>query len=315
MLDAKTRSVDRPIAGMLFCASALLAFATQDTLVKSLSSTYPVMELLTLRTVVVVVLLIATGVWLYGPGIVKTNDPKPMLIRGVLAFFAFSSYYLALSQIPLADAAAIYMTAPLFVTLLSIPLLGERVGLHRWGAIVAGFVAVVVMLNPGSGVFRFTAILPLFSALCYAMIPIINRRIGYSQHVLTMSIYTTSSYLVFALISAAIIYLLPAPDDSSSLLGKMLLSRWLAPSLIDFSLIVASGIIFVFGLMSITHAYRVAAVSIVAPAEYSYLIWTSLLGLFVFNEFPGVRVILGSMVVVAAGLYVMYRERQAVESQ
>lgn len=315
MLDAKTRSVDRPIAGMLFCASALLAFATQDTLVKSLSATYPVMELLTLRTVVVVVLLIATGVWLYGPGIVKTNDPKPMLIRGVLAFFAFSSYYLALSQIPLADAAAIYMTAPLFVTLLSIPLLGERVGLHRWGAIVAGFVAVVVMLNPGSGVFQFTAILPLFSALCYAMIPIINRRIGYSQHVLTMSIYTTSSYLVFALISAAIIYLLPAPDDSSSLLGKMLLSRWLAPSLIDFSLIVASGIIFVFGLMSITHAYRVAAVSIVAPAEYSYLIWTSLLGLFVFNEFPGVRVILGSMVVVAAGLYVMYRERQAVESQ
>lgn len=311
----ESKSVDRPIAGMLFAAAALLAFAIQDTLVKSLSANYPVMQLLTIRTVVVVFLLIAAGLWFYGSWIVKTNNPKPMLIRGVLAFFAFSSYYLSLSQIPLADAAAIYMTAPLFVTLLSIPLLRERVGFHRWAAIVTGFIAVVFMLKPGTGLFQFMAALPLFSAVCYAMIPIINRRIGYSQHVLTMSIYTTSSYLMLALIAAVLIHILPPPGENSPLLVKMLLARWQIPTAIDFAMIAASGVIFVFGLMGITHAYRVAAVSVVAPAEYSYLIWTSVLGIVIFNDFPDFRVVSGSAVVVAAGLYVMYRERKLAEKQ
>lgn len=311
----QTKSVDRPIAGMLFAAGSLLAFAVQDTLVKSLSATYAVMQLLTIRTMVVVFLLTATGLWIYGSWIVKTDNPKPMLIRGVLAFFAFSSYYLSLSQIPLADAGAIYMTAPLFVTLLSIPLLRERVGLHRWAAIVIGFLAVVFMLKPGTGLFQLMAALPLFSALCYAMIPIINRRIGYSQHVLTMSIYTTTSYLTLAVISAVIIHFLPPADDASPLLVKMLLARWQIPTVIDFAMIVASGVIFVFGLMGITHAYRIAAVSVVAPAEYSYLIWTSVLGFVVFNDFPDLRVIFGSIVVVAAGLYVMYRERKLACNQ
>lgn len=295
---------------MLYCASALLFFAIQDTLVKSLTATYPVMQVLTLRTVVVVAMLIAVGLKFYGPWILKTNDPKPMLIRGVLAFFAFSSYYFSLSRIPLADAGAVYMTAPLFVTILSIPLLGEKVGWHRWFAILTGFAAVIVMLNPGSDLFQFASALPLFSALCYAMIPIINRRIGFSQHVLTMSIYTTVSYLALTIISAVIIQLAPVPDANSPVVAQMVLEPWSLPSAVDFGWTVMSGVIFVCGLLCITHAYRIAAVSLVAPAEYSYLIWTSLLGYLIFKDIPGPRVILGSLVVVGAGLYVMYRERR-----
>lgn len=310
MSESSKNAADRPIAGMLFCASALLAFAIQDTLVKSLTSDYPVMQILTLRTVVVVILLTSIGIWFYGLSIVRTTDPKPMLIRGVLAFFAFSTYYLSLSQIPLADAAAVYMTAPLFVTILSIPLLRERVGIHRWAAIIVGFIAVVVMLKPGTDLFQFSAALPLFSALCYAMIPIINRKIGYSQHVLTMSIYTTASYLVLTLAATGIIYSLPAPNPESPLIATMLLSRWQTPDAMDLVLIVSSGSIFVLGLLGITQAYRISPVSIVAPAEYSYLIWTSVLGFVVFHDIPEFRVIAGTLVVVAAGLYVMYRERR-----
>jgi len=268
------------------------------------------MQVLTLRTAVVVVVLTVTGLIFYGYRILLTSAPRLMLIRGVLAFFAFSSYYLSLSRIPLADAAAVYMTAPLFVTILSIPLLGEKVGIHRWVAIAMGFLAVIVILNPGSGLFQFASALPLFSALCYAMIPIINRRIGFSQHVLTMSIYTTVSYLGMTIIAAILIHAAPAPNSNSPIIAQMLLDRWHLPSMTDFGWTAMSGLIFVSGLLCITHAYRVAAVSVVAPAEYSYLIWTSLLGYLVFGDVPGLRVVMGSLVVVAAGLYVMYREQK-----
>ena len=154
-------------------------------------------------------LLVPVGLMLRGPGILKGNQPVPLVARGVLAFLAFTSYYIALMKIPLADAAAVYMTAPLFVTLLSVPLLGEKVGIHRWTAVIAGFSAVLVILNPGSSIFQPEATIPLFSALCYSLIPIINRRIGMGEHALTMAIYTTATYLFLILVTSAVIHLPP----------------------------------------------------------------------------------------------------------
>jgi uncharacterized membrane protein len=175
---------------------ALFAFATQDSIIKLLSERYSVIEILMIRLAIVLALLLAVGLAWQGPGILRTRRPRLMFARGVLAFFAFTTYYIALSSIPLAEAAVVYMTAPLFVTLLSALILRERVGLHRWSAIVIGFGAVVFMLDPGSSLFRIESAMPLFSALCYALIPIINRHIGLSEHALTMGIYTTASYFV-----------------------------------------------------------------------------------------------------------------------
>ena len=127
-----------------------------------------------IRLAIVLALLLAVALAWQGPGILRTRRPRLMFARGVLAFFAFTTYYIALSAIPLAEAAVVYMTAPLFVTLLSALVLRERVGLHRWSAVVIGFGAVVFMLDPGSSLFRIESAMPLFSALCYAPISIIN---------------------------------------------------------------------------------------------------------------------------------------------
>ena len=140
--------------------------------------------------------MVSAGLLLFGQGILRGSRTGPLLLRGVLAFFAFTCYYLSLKFIPFATAAAVYMSAPLFVTLLSSLLLKESVGIHRWLAVLSGFSAVVFMLDPGSDLFQVESLLPLFSALCYAMIPILNRRIGLSEHALTMGIYTTVAYLV-----------------------------------------------------------------------------------------------------------------------
>jgi drug/metabolite transporter (DMT)-like permease len=232
-----------------------------------------------------------------------------MLLRGILAFLAFSSYYVALSVIPLADAAAVFMSAPLFVTALSVVLLHEQVGLQRWLAVLVGFVVVLVMLNPGSGLFRIEAVIPLFSALCYALIPIITRSIGLSAHALTIAIYTTASYLLLCVLAYGVIRMLPA-DPAASGLWLSVARPWTLPERGDFGLMALSGVIFTVALLLITQAYRIAAVSIVAPFEYSYLVWASVMGFIVFADVPGIRTVLGGTAIVGCGLYIMYRERR-----
>jgi S-adenosylmethionine uptake transporter len=212
-------------------------------------------------------------------------------------------------EIPLADAAAVYMTAPLFVTLLSVPLLGEKVGVHRWAAVIVGFSAAVVMLNPGSGVFQFTAAIPLFSALCYAMIPIINRKIGLSEHALTMAIYTVATYLFLILLLSLVLKLLPDPGFQGKSASN-LFRQWVIFSTRDWGLVGLTGCLFSVALLCITQAYRIATVSTVAPFEYSYLLWASVIGFAVFGNVPGLRTVLGGLIVVACGCYIVYREKR-----
>ena len=165
-MDAEINTTHRPFAGILFCVLALFLFALQDSIIKYLSERYSVIEILMFRLAIVLALLIVIGIALRGFGVFRSRRPRLMLARGVLAFFAFTTYYIALSRIPLADAASVYMTAPLFVTLLSALILRERVGVERWSAVVIGFSAVLYMLNPGSSLFRIESALPLFSAMC-----------------------------------------------------------------------------------------------------------------------------------------------------
>jgi drug/metabolite transporter (DMT)-like permease len=298
--------MNRSLAGILFCVFALLAFALQDAIIKSLSAKYPVLMILTIRLALVLVLLLIIGITWHGPAILRATKPHRMLLRGILAFLAFSSYYVALSVIPMADAAAVFMSAPLFVTALSVVLLGEQVGLQRWSAIIIGFVAVLFMLNPGSGLFRIEAAIPMFSALCYAMVPIITRRIGLSAHALTIAIYTTTSYLLLCILAVAVIQMLPANLVVEGL-WLSVVQPWHLPDRWDFGLMSLSGVIFTLALLFITQAYRIAAVSVVAPFEYSYLVWASLLGFIVFADTPGIRTVLGGMAVVGCGLYILYR--------
>ena len=299
----------RPVAGAFFCAGSLLLFAIQDSLIKGLSQRYPVLEVLTVRSIVALVLLVAVAVIFYGPRVLIGRQHKLMMLRGVLAFFAFTSYYMALKVIPLADAGSVYMSAPLFVTLLSALLLGERVGAHRWIAVVVGFGAVLIILNPGASLFRIEAAIPLFSALCYAMIPIINRRIGLTEHAMTMGIYTTVVFFSLVLLTSLIVYLLPTPAPGNPIIDG-LFRDWSAMAPRDVALGCLAGAVFTCALLAITQAYRIARVATVAPFEYSYLVWVTLLGYLFFGDLPGPRTVIGAALVVLCGLYIIYREQQ-----
>ena len=280
----------------------------------TLSRAYPLLEVLWVRSAVVLILLSTFGLIIYGPGIFKGKHHIFLISRGALAFLAFTSYYIALRTVPLADAAAVYMTAPLFVTLLSVPILREKVGAHRWTAVVIGFSAVIFMLNPGSSLFQPDSAIPLFSALCYALIPIINRKIGQAEHPLTMTLYTTATYLVLVSLTSFIVFLVPDTDPTGFVASANFM-HWSRFSLQSLLLILLAGCVFSIALLCITQAYRIAIVSSVAPFEYSYLLWASLIGYLVFDEVPSSRMLLGGAIVVLCGCYIVLREKRSSEAQ
>lgn len=299
-------AVHNPIRGAFYILLAMLLFACQDVLIKQASEQLPVLQLLAVRTALVTVLLLAL-IAVIQPSAWRPRRLPPLLLRGTLAFLAFSSYYLALAFIPLADASAVYMSAPLFVTALSVPLLGERIGRHRVVAVVLGFIGVVIVINPGASVFRIESAVPLFSALCYSLIPIITRRTSSDEHALTMALYTALPYLALTLLTGAVFSHDAGSNASESMLAN-LTATWQPIGIELLGTMAITALFFTGGLISITEAYRTAAVSALAPFEYSHLVWSTTLGLLAFGHWPATHTLLGGSVIVGCGCYVAYRE-------
>jgi len=296
------------IRGISFLVTALLIFAVQDSVVKHLTEQYQVLQILTLRSIIVVFIMACIAYLRLGSTFYKTNQSGLMMLRGCFAFAAFTNYYFALSFLPLGDAATVYMTAPLFVTALSVPLLGEQVGMRRWMAVVIGFTAVVFMLNPGSDLFRPIALLPLASALFYSFIPILTRKINANEHTPTITFYTTFSYAVLCLILSSAIHVWPAaPADSG--IWAAIAQPWNTLNANAWMLITLSSVFFAAGVLCIAAAYRAAEVSVLAPFEYSYLLWATMVGYIVFSDVPTLRTWVAGVIIAGSGIYIAVRER------
>ncbi len=293
--------------GAFMLTSALLAFSIQDAIVKMLSSDYAVLQILTIRIAFVLLIVLTICAARYGPGALKTPHYKILLLRGVLAFMAFTTYYLAMAVIPMASVAAVYMSAPLFVTALSALFLGESVGLHRWLSVTIGFTAVLVIINPSAATFRIEATLPLLSALFYSLLPIITRHVGHQVSAVVMSAYNALSYFLVCFLALSLISLFPVNAGAAPLLLSIT-KAWSVPSVLALYWMALSGVIFTIGVLCITQAYRVAQVSAIAPFEYTLLIWTTLVGYLVFSEVPTLRTVIGAIVIFACGVYILYRE-------
>lgn len=296
------------IRGIALLVLALLVFAVQDAIVKSLTRHYTVIQILTLRILLVVLMLGLIARIKIGWRFLIARQWPLMVLRGFLAFSAFTHYYFALSYLPLADAATVFMTAPLFVTALSFLILGELVGIRRWLAVVVGFTAVVFMLNPGSDVFRMISVLPLASALFYSCIPIVTRKFSASEHTLTITFYTASAYALFCIVASVMVYLWPAsPQDQG--VWALVAQPWKSLTSHAWLLVFLSSAMFSMGILCITAAYRAAEVSVLAPFEYSYLIWATLIGYLMFSDVPELRTWLAGFVIAGSGIYIAFRER------
>jgi drug/metabolite transporter (DMT)-like permease len=280
----------RPLKAIGLMLAAVVAFCGMDSLLKLLSQHYPAMEVVTLRGATSIPFMVLP-LMLVG----RLGDLRPVrlgmhILRAVLMLLVLCTFVYAVHVLSLGDAYAIFLAAPLIVTALSVPLLGERVDLRRWITISVGLVGVITMLQPSaSSLVSLGAIAALVSATAYAFNAIALR-------VLTRS--DTTASVVFWMIGIMTVFaaLVAAPG-------------WVAIRREDWLLLAGLGIFATIGQHLMTEAFRNAPPSVVAPFEYTALLWGITVDWAVWHVFPTSRVYIGGTIVIASGLYLIWRER------
>lgn len=277
-----------PARGMLLAASAISLFAIMNALVKWLAADYSVPQLLFFRSLFA---FVPIGIFLWRSGGVsrlKTRHPGLHLLRGTIGIAATCGFFYAFAKLPLAEATSIGFAIPLFVTALSVPMLGEHVGWRRTIAVLVGLVGVLVVLRPGAVAFEPAAAIALAAAFGAAATMLMSRRLSRTDHSAAIAFH----YSLFAVLAS----------------GLMLPFAWVTPSLVDLALFACVGLVGGGGLILITEAYARAPAAVIAPFEYVHILWATGLGLFVWGTIPGWNVALGAAIVIASGLYILHRE-------
>ena len=290
----------KPLLGISLNVLSALAFTMMSAGLKLVSDRYPTGELVFFRSFCALIPLL---IWLGWQGdlinSVRTRNLRGHVLRGIIGSTGMFAGFMALSYLPLHDAIAIGYAAPLITVALAALILKEVVRAYRWTAVLIGLVGVLIMLSPhlatsakqgfGGGP-ALGAAFAVLGAFCSAGATIQVRRLIREEK-------TGAVVLYFSLLSAAL-------GLATIVLG------WNWPTAPDLALLVLIGILGGIGQILMTQSYRFADTSIIAPFEYTTMIWALVLGWFLFGDLPAPTVTLGGVIVAAAGLFVLWRERQ-----
>ncbi len=279
---------DRPIRAIAFVTTAIAILTLQDAVVKWLSADYPLMEIVMVRSLLMVSALVPIAHFNGGLRQFRSRRPFGHLLRSVLNFGAFLAYYMALMWMPLADTLALAFSAPLFIVLFGAAVLREHIGAWRWSAVIIGFVGVLVIVRPGTGAMGWPAVVVLVSSVFYALWMIYTRISDSEDSSLSMLFHSAVLFGVASLVA------LPF--------------GWVTPRLVDLPLFLGVGVTSTIGLFLLISAYRLAPASVLAPFDYTAMIWAILLGYLVWGDVPGPAMLLGTGLIVAGGLIVVHRE-------
>lgn len=283
-------SGDRPGLAIALLLMAMAAFVTMDGLAKSLVGQGLSPELIVLwRYALVAVVLLPVIVRLRGRHPFRTSRRMLHIVRGLLLLVSAVLFIYAVRVLPLETSTAISFMSPLYVTALSIPFLGEKVGIRRWLAVLIGLAGVLTIIRPWADSFHPAMLLPVLSSFCWACGLIITRAMRGAEPPFTILVWSTVSGLVA---------ILP--------LG---LIDWQMPDGMQLAQLAAVAACHLVGQYLTIRAFMLASASILAPFSYSTIIWATLIGAVFFHSLPDLPTIAGTAILFAAGLYVWHRER------
>lgn len=277
--------------GATHMLAGVFLFSMMDAMVKWLVADYPVHQIVFFRTVFALIPCLYFIKQAGGFATLRTKRPLVHAVRGVIGLAAMGCYFYAFALMDLADAKAILFSAPLFMTVLSIPLLGEKVGIFRWSAVLIGFLGVLVILEPGGEMVQIGALAAIGGAVLYALAMITVRHLSATESAAAITFYFT---FIGAIAGTAMVFMF----------------GWVAPSPLDWAFLIGVGFIGGVGQYCLTQAFRYAEAAAIAPLEYTSMAWALLLGFLIWNDIPEIEVFLGIALVVASGLFILYRERR-----
>ena len=294
---------NRPLKAIAFLLGAIFIYSLHDVIIKWISGNYPVHEIVMIRSIfaVIPILLIAR----VGGGfhLLRTTHFGLQIIRALLMFASFMTYYLALAALPLAEAVSLFFSAPLFITILSVSALGEKVELGGWLAVFVGFLGVIVMLKPGGNMINPAALLALLSAFLYGTGSILTRRLGQTESGVALAFYPIITYIVFSTLVGIVLSFVPAAQQSHPSLA-FLFRGWQVPAQDDLFLLIVLGLCAALGFYFLSQAYRLAPASAIAPFEYTAVPLSVVLGYIFWRDILGPQSIVGIVLIVGSGLYI-----------
>ena len=284
-----TGAATTPISAIALMVIASGLLTVNDAIVKWLTQSYPVGQVMSLRGVFVIAIVVASAMARRRTGELRVSSWRLQLTRGALMSMSTFLFVTALALMPIADAIAIAFAGPVIATALAAVLLKEPVGWRRWSAIAIGFAGVVVMVRPTPDLIRLVAIVPLLAALMGAFRDIVTRKMGTGGES-TPAIMLVSTSMV----SIAGLFTIPA--------------GWAPLAIADVGLYLASALLVAVSQGLMIESFRLGAVGLVAPFKYTSLVWAVVLGLAVWGDLPGPWTWAGSCLVVGSGLYIWHRE-------
>ena len=276
--------------------AAVGLFSLMDAGLKLLSVRYPAFQVAALRGAASLPFVLAWVATTTGLAhLLRVRWPLHLL-RGALGIAMMASFVFALRSLPLSTAYAIFFIAPLLITALSVPVLGERVGPRRWTAIMIGLVGVLVVLRPtGEGILTWAGLAVLLAATGYSISAITVRVLARTDSTQAMMVWLLALMALGA--------------------GALALPQWTPIRSEDLWLIAGIGIGGALGQYAITEAFRLGEASLIAPLEYTALLWGVLLDLSLWGVLPDTVTWIGAGIIIASGLYLLRREQVHVESE
>ena len=273
---------------ILLFSFGIFCFAVNDALGKWLVGDYPVGEIMLIRSVGVAFFLVPMMV--ADPG--SRRVPAQLGLHGlrilVMAGDTFA-FYFATRTLPLADVMTFYLAAPLFVTVMAVLLLGERIGPWRVGALLLGFMGVVIALQPSARSLAPGAVVALGGSLMFASAMVITRRLRQAHWVTLLAGQFAGAGLIGAVVSSF---------------------DWVMPSLVDAALMLLVGLVSMMCFVCVNRALRLAPASVLAPLQYGAIVWAVLLGWVVWGDLPTPAMWTGIACIVASGVIIWLRERR-----
>lgn len=277
--------------GIVTICAGVALLVINDAIAKLLTDRYEPIQIVFLRNLIAVPMIAAVVLVLHGPRGLRTRHTGLHAARGGLMLLGATLYFTSLSFMPLAEATALIFSAPIFITALSVPLLGEAVGWRRWGAVLLGFGGVLIVVQPGAAGFQVASLLPVGAAVLYALFMTSARWIGPQEGLWTMMLYVVLFPMVYA--------------------APFALWVWTPVAAGDLWLFTAIAILGSLGITLIGQAFRLAPAAVVAPFDYTALIWAALLGWLIWGDVLALWTVVGALVIAASGVIIVLREGAA----
>lgn len=279
------------LTGIVLMILGVACLSVNDALAKALTTSYSPVQVLFLRNVIALPFAMALAWRMGGAGALLSRRPVAHLARGVLWLAAAVLFFTSIMHLQLAEATALIFVAPLFITALSAAFLAEHVGWRRWAAVIAGFVGVLIVIRPGGASFQAVSLLPVATAFVYALLLLSTRWLDPRESVWTLLLWLTGAGALLCALAAPFV--------------------WREVQAEHVWLFVAISIAGTAGMTMMTQAFRFAPAALVAPLDYTALVWATALGWLVWSEIPDTATFAGAAIIIASGVVVILREYAA----